>query len=258
MFAFLNKVGVLLPELIPRVGFHKFLDSLTYTKGNPTLKPQLTDAYKFTVTYDKQPFFSISYNKTKDVIFENAPKQEGNQTFTTPENLAQFENIAFELNFPIQIGKRISGFGGNQAIFNHYNANYMGGKYDGKQWNWLAYWQVAYKPADTWNIEVSGYYITKFLSEFFTIKSQGALNFAIQKSIRDNKGKFTLNFNDVLFSEKSRGSILYQNINVKFRQWEETRNVRLSFTWSFGNQKLNAARNRNTASDDETKRVKTK
>lgn len=238
--------------------FILFLDSLTYTKGNPTLKPQITDAYKFTITYDNQPFFSVSYNKTRDVIFDNAPKQQGNQTFTTPENLAQFENIALELNFPVQIGKKISGFGGNQAIYNHYKANYMGGKYNGKQWNWLAYWQIGYKPVKTWNIEVSGYYITKFLSEFFTIKNQGALNLAIQKSILDNKGKFTLNFNDVLFSEKTRGAILYQDINVRFRQWEDTRNVRLSFTWSFGNQKLNAVRNRNTASDNENKRVRIK
>lgn len=238
--------------------FVLFLDSLTFSKGNPTLKPQLTDAYKLSLTYDKQPLFSVSYNKTNDVIFNDAPKQEGTKTFTTPENLAQFENVVFELNFPIEFGKKISGYGGNQAIFNHYKANYLGGTYNGKQWNWLAYWQVAYKPIKTWMVEVSGYYISKFLSEFFTIKGQGALNFAVQKTIADNRGKFSLNFNDVLFSEKSRGSILYQDINVKFRQWEDSRNVRLSFSWSFGNQKLNAARSRKTASDEESNRVKTK
>jgi len=238
--------------------FVLFLDSLTFSRGNPTLKPQITDAYKFSVTYDKQPFFAVSYNKTNDVIFNDAPKQEGNKTFTTPENLAQFNNLAFELNFPIQFGKKISGFAGNQAILNHYTANYLGGKYDGKKWNWLAYWEVGYKPASTWNIEVSGYYISSFLTEFFTIKSQGSLNFAIQKSVLDKRGKFTLNFNDVLFTEKTRGSVLYQDINVKFRMREDTRNVRLSFTLSFGNQKLNAARSRKTASDAEAGRVKTK
>lgn len=234
------------------------LDSLTYTKGNPLLKPQLTDAYKFSLTYDNQPLFSISYNRTKDIIFENAPKQEGNKTFTTPENLAQFENVAIELNFPIQFGKKISGFGGNQAIWNHYTADYLGARYNEKRWNWLAYWQVAYKPVTDWSIEVSGYYTTRLLNEFFTIGQQGSLGIAIQKSVWEKKGKFTLNFNDVLFSEKTKGSVAYQDINVKFRQWEESRNVRLSFTYSFGNQILKAARNRNTAAEDEKNRVKLK
>ncbi|MBR2647560.1 MAG: TonB-dependent receptor [Sediminibacterium sp.] len=234
------------------------LDSLTFTKGNPLLKPQITDAYKFSITYDKQPFFAISYNKTKDVIFDNAPKQEGNKTFTTPENLAQYENLAFELNFPIQFGKKISGFGGNQAILNHYKADYLGTRFDKKAWNWLAYWQVAYKPVNTWKIEISGYYTTQFLTEFFTIGEQGSLGVAIQKSIADNKGKFTLNFNDILFSEKTRGNVVYQNINVNFRQWEESRNVRLSFSWSFGNQSLKAVRSRTTAGEAEKNRVKLK
>ncbi len=234
------------------------LDSLTYTKGNPMLRPQMTDAFKIAATYDNQPFFAVSYNKTTDVIFENAPKQEDNKTYTTPENLAQFQNLAIELNFPINFGKKISGFGGNQAILNHYKADYLGSKYDKKAWNWIAYWQVEYKPAPTWSMEVSGYYTTRFLNEFFTIGKQGSLGVAIQKTFWDKKGKLTLNFNDVLFSEKTTGNVLYQNINVKFRQWEESRNVRLSFSWSFGNQSLKAERSRKTAAEDEKNRVKLK
>lgn len=234
------------------------LDSLTYTKGNPLLKPQLTDAYKFSATYDNQPFFSISYNRTTDVIFDNAPRQEDNKTYTMPENLAQFQNLAIELNFPVKFGKKISGFAGNQAILNHYKADYLGAKYDQKAWNWIAYWQVAYKPLPTWSMEVSGYYTTKFLNEFFTIGSQGSLGIAIQKTIWGNKGKLTLNFNDVLFSEKTTGNVVYQDINVRFKQWEESRNVRLSFSWSFGNQLLKAERIRKTAAEDEKSRVKIK
>lgn len=234
------------------------LDSLTYSKGNPLLKPQLTDTWKFSVTYDSQPFISVSYNKTTDVIFENAPKQEDNKTYTMPENLAQFQNLAIELNFPVKIGKKINGFAGNQAILNHYKAEYLGATYDKKAWNWIAYWQVEFKPFPTWSIETSGYYTTKFLNEFFSIGRQGSLGVAIQKTAWDNKGKFTLNFNDVFFSEKTTGNIQYQDINVKFRQWEESRNVRLSFTWSFGNQSLKAERSRKTAAEDEKNRVKIK
>ena len=73
----------------------------------------------------------------------------------------------------------------------------------------------------------------------------------------EKKARISLNFNDLLFSQKTRGSIVYQDINVAFRQWGETRNVRLVFSYSFGNQKLKAVRNRNTGSDAEASRVKT-
>jgi hypothetical protein len=237
--------------------FIQYLDSLTYTRGNPLLRPEVTDAFKLGLTYQNQPFFSFSYNRTYDVIFDDAPKQDGNLTYTTPENLAAYENMVFELNFPIEFGKKITGYGGNQFIYNHYKAVYLGGLYDRYKWNWQAYWQVSYKPTPVWNFEVSGFYLTPFLNEFIEIGDMGSLNFAIQHSFLDKKARLTLNFNDLLFSQRSRGVIQYQEINVAFRQTNETRNVRLAFNYSFGNQKLKAVRNRSTGSDAEANRVKT-
>lgn len=237
--------------------FIEFLDSLTYTRGNPLLKPETADEYKFSITYENQPFFSVSYNKKQDVIVDDAPNQVGNLTYTTPENLAAYENVAFELNFPIEFGKKITGYAGNQFIYNHYKANYLGAQFNQSKWNWLAYWQVAYKPADTWNVEISGYYMTKSLQEFITLNDLGAFNFSIQKSIWNKKGRLSLNFSDIFFSERSAGFIKYEAIDVKFRQLEDSRNIILSFRYSFGNQKLKATRSRSTASDAEENRVKT-
>lgn len=236
--------------------FIEYADSLTYSKGNPLINPEMVDAYKIGLTYQNQPFFSISYNKTTDVIFNSAPKQDGNQTYVMPENLGTHENLMFELNFPLNFGKKISGYGGNHLIYNHYQADYLGGLYNQSKWNWQAYWQVAYKPKPGWNIEVSGFYTTKFLEEFLTINPLGSLNLAIQKSFWEKKGKLTLNFNDLLFSEKSTAMIDYQYINIKVKSQSESRNVRLAFTYSFGNQKLKATRSRESASDAESNRVK--
>jgi hypothetical protein len=237
--------------------FIQYLDSLTYTRGNPLIRPELSDAYKISLTYQNQPFFSFSYNRTHDVIFNDAPKQEGNLTYTTPENLAGFENMVFELNFPLNFGKKISGYGGNQFTYNHYKADYLGGVYNRSKWNWQAYWQVSFKPTPVWNFEVSGFYTTNFLDEFIELGEMGSLNFAIQRTFFEKKAKISLNFNDILFSQKTRGALVYQDINVGFRQWNESRNVRLTFSYSFGNQKLKAARNRSTGSDAEANRVKT-
>lgn len=237
--------------------FIEFLDSLTYTRGNPLLRPETADEYKLSLTYENQPFFAISYNKKNDVIVNDAPNQDGNLTYTTPENLAVYDNWAFELNFPIEFGKKITGFGGNQLIYNRYKANYLGSQFNQSRWNWLAYWQVAYKPTDTWSVEISGYYMTRSLQEFITLEDLGSFDLGIQKSFWNKKGRLSLNISDIFFGERSRGLINYEIINVKFRQLEDSRNIRLSFRYSFGNQKLKAARSRNTASDAEENRVKT-
>jgi outer membrane receptor protein involved in Fe transport len=236
--------------------FIEYADSLTYSKGNPLINPEMVDAYKIGLTYQNQPLFSVSYNKTNDVIFNSAPKQDGNQTYVTPENLGTNENITFELNFPLNFGKKISGYGGNHLIYNHYKADYLGGVYDHSKWNWQAYWQVAYKPKPNWNIEISGFYTTQFLEGFLTINPLGSINLAIQKLFWDKKGKLTLNFNDILYSEKSGAMIDYLYINIIAKNMNESRNVRLAFTYSFGNQKLKASRSRESASDAESNRVK--
>ena len=237
--------------------FTFFIDSLTYTQGNPLIRPEITNTSRLALTFQGQPFFAVNYNVTNDVIFQNAPRQQGNLAYATPENLGRFSNVAIELNFPIKFGSKISGFGGNQAVYNHYKAEYLGGVYNQSRWNWIAYGQVAYKPTSTLTFEVSGFYSTRFLNEFITIDPLGNLNFAIQQSFWDRKGRVSLNFSDVFYSNQTRADIIYQDIRLRFNQRSESRNIRLTFTYAFGNQKLKAARSRSTGSETETNRVKT-
>lgn len=237
--------------------FVNVIDSLTYTRGNPLLKPQTTDGYKFTLSYKNQPFFGVSYNITRDVIFQNAPRQEGNLTYTTTENLARLENLAFELNFPIKVGKKVDGFGSNQFVRNHYKADYLNGTYDKAKWNWMFYSQVTYRPSPTLSFEVSGFYMTRFLDEFLTLEPFGNLNFGVQKSIWNKKGRISLNCNDILYTNRTKGRLQYQEIDVALFEKNDSRSIRLAFNYSFGNQKLKAARNRSTGTDAEANRVRT-
>jgi Outer membrane protein beta-barrel family/Carboxypeptidase regulatory-like domain len=236
--------------------FAYFIDSLTYTKGNSNLKPEIANAAKLAVVYDGQPFIAIERTITNDVIIENAPLVDGNKTFTTAQNLAQFSNWTFQLNFPIKLGKWLDGFGGNQAVYNAYNADYQGFKYNATRWNWLAYWGITAKlPADI-KVEINGFYMTKFLNEFFTIQPMGGLNIAASKTFWDKRGRLSLNFNDVFYSQKTDAIVDLQNIKVSFTQREYSRNARMTFSYTFGNTKVKNVRSRGTGSESETSRVK--
>jgi hypothetical protein len=235
------------------------LDSLTFKRGNPFLRPQLTNELKLQVTFDGQPFFAVGYNKTNDVIIENAPQQDAvtKRTFTTAENLATYNNYFVELNFPLNFGKRISGYGGNQLIYNVYDANYLGGNFNQGRMNWLAYIGVNVKMTKTLSAEINGYYMTKSQQEFLTLNSQGSLSVSLQQKVLGGKGKISLSANDIFYTEKNSGTIKYQDIDLQYFERESSRNIRLGFTYSFGNDILKATRNRKTGSETEAGRVKT-
>ncbi len=236
--------------------FAYFIDSLTYTQGNPQLRPETSNNGQLTLTYDSQPFIRISYSKTNDVIIENAPRLEGTRTFTTAENLAEYERWAFELNFPIKFRDIIDGFGGNQFIRNAYDAEYLDERYNRAKWNWLAYAQINVKlPADI-KLEVSGWYMTNFLEEFFDIGAMGGLDLGLSKTFWNERGRLSLSLNDLLYTEKTRVHIDYADVLVNFFERNDSRNARLTFSYRFGNTELKGARRRSTGSENESARVK--
>ncbi|MDB5231066.1 MAG: hypothetical protein JWN76_1871 [Chitinophagaceae bacterium] len=233
-----------------------YMDSITYTAGNPLLRPEISDGFQLNFTYQNQPFFGVSYNTTKDVIFQNAPKQVGNLTYAIPENLAKFENITVMVNLPLKFGKKIDGFASNQLVNNHYKAKYLDLVYDQHKWNYTLFAQMSYKPVPSWSFEASAFYITKFLNEFVTLEPISNISFGVQHFMWERKGRISLNISDAFYGNTETGRIDYSNIHVQFRQRSESRNARLSFVYSFGNQKLKAVRNRSTGSDTENNRVK--
>lgn len=247
---------------INRPGFQQqnpfafFIDSLTYTQGNPALRPEISNNAQLALTYDSQPFIRISYDKTDDVIIENAPRLEGTSTFTTAANLAEYEHWAFEVNFPVKFKKLIDGYGGNQFILNSYNAEYLGERFERSKWNWLAYAQVNVNlPAD-FKIEIGGWYMTKFLEEFFDIGAMGGMNLGISKSFWDKRGRISLSINDLFYTQFSNVHVDYADVLVDFLQRDDSRNARITFSYRFGNTELKSARRRETGSDSETSRVK--
>ena len=236
--------------------FAFFIDSLTYTQGNPKLRPEISNNGQFAVTYDNQPFMRISYSKTNDVIIENAPRLEGTRTFTTSENLAKYERWAFELNFPVKIGDIVDGYGGNQFIRNAYDAEYLDIHYKRAKWNWLAYTQINVKlPAD-FKFEIGGWYMTNFLEEFFDIGSMGGMSLGLSKTFWEKRGRLSLSVNDVLYTQKTNVHIDYGDVLVNFFERGDSRNARLTFSYRFGNTELKGARRRNTGSEEESSRVK--
>jgi len=236
--------------------FVRYIDSLTYTKGNPLLQPETANQYKLALTFKNRPFFILSYNKRKDVIFQNAPQQIGNITYTMPDNLGKYENFSAQLILPIAFIPHTEGYFSNQLMSNRYRAHYLNGVFDQQQWNVLSYLQLAYRFDKKLLFEVSGYYTSKSLNEFALIESKGSLNLSLQRTILGGKGKINLNANDILYTDKTSARIQYQNIDISLRQRIESRNFRLSFSYNFGGKDGKTSR-KEVEKSEEYNRVRT-
>lgn len=244
------------PSYLQQNPFIRYIDSLTYTKGNPLLQPETANQYKLALTFRNHPFFMLSYNNRKDVIFQNAPQQIGNITYTMPDNLGRYENFSAQLNLPITFIPNTEGYISNQIMSNSYRAHYLNGVFDEQQWNVLSFLQLAYRFDRKWVFEVSGYYTSRSLNEFALIESKGSLNLSLQRTVLGGKGKINLNANDILYTDKTSARIHYQDIDINLRQRIESRNFRLSFTYNFGG-KDGKTRRKEVEKSEEYNRVKT-
>ena len=105
--------------------------------------------------------------------------------------------------------------------------------------------------------ELSGFYQSRSLYGVMTRRPFGALNVGLQKKLPNTRGTLRLSGEDVLWTNllqldtenKAEGYTAY------FDGRAHNRLVRLTYSRTFGNQKVNVNNKRATGSDEERRRV---
>jgi outer membrane receptor protein involved in Fe transport len=233
-----------------------YLDPYSQQRGNPFLQPQFTNSYQAGLIYHKQPVLLLAYSRTTNAI-SLATAQQDSVLYQTTTNLGRLANYSATLNFPLSLGKRVSGYGGTILYYNQYNSEYLGGQYDNGQLSATFYLQTKVSLPQGVGLEVSGFWQTAGVNGLLNYRPFGALNLGLQKSFWHEQAQLRLAVSDAFFTSKQRGTVQYQGLDVRFFNQTESQQVRLSFTCKFGNQALRAARKRATGLDEERGRVKT-
>ncbi|WP_161787233.1 outer membrane beta-barrel protein [Hymenobacter sp. IS2118] len=232
-----------------------YLDPYTSQRGNPFLKPQFTNDYKLALTYQKQPFFLLGYSRTRDAI-SLVTATEDSAVYSTTANLDHLERYSATLNFPLNLGKRMTGYAGVNVFYNQYLSQYLGSTYRNGRTAATFYAQSNVKLPQGVALEISGYYQTAGVNGLINFRGFGALNLGVQKSLLNERATLRLSLNDALFSARQRGTVRYQDLDVSFLSYGESRQLRASFSYKLGNQQLKAARKRSTGLEEERGRVK--
>ncbi|GAA4389365.1 TonB-dependent receptor domain-containing protein [Hymenobacter koreensis] len=233
-----------------------YLDPYTQQRGNPSLLPEFAHNYKLALTYDQQPFIVLDYSRTNGII-SLVTETEGAQIYSIPRNLDHQNSYSASLNVPLSFVKQLTGYAGVSVARNEYV--YLDENRPARQARTAAtfYGQANVQLPHQWKLEASGFYQTAGLDGILRYRAFGNLNVGGQKNMLDGRATLRLTVNDVLFTNQQRGRVDFQQNDVRFVSYRESRQARISFSYKLGNQKLKAARKRATSLEEERGRVKT-
>jgi hypothetical protein len=235
-----------------------FLDPFTYKQGNPNLLPQFTHSFQLTHTFKQAFITTLAYSRVTDAIIDEVPRQIAaeNKTFVTSENIDTQDNISLTLSFPLPLAKWWQMQTNLTGFYNNYKSVYNDQLLQLRQTSWNAYVSQNFTLSKTTALEISGFYNGAGVYGFYQFRPQGAVSMGLRKEIWAKKGRLSLNVNDLFWTNRFRGIAQFQDIDFSISSFWQSRQVRASFTYRFGNQQVKAARQRDTGADELKARMK--
>lgn len=240
--------------------FENKLDELTYSKGNPMLRPQFTHSFELSPTYSGFPILTLGYSRTRDVFTQVLDTTNVRATFITQENIADQENYTLSVNIPTKINKWWDGFISVTGMSSRFEAKFREGFEVNQQFEaFNLYAEQTFKLPKDFSIQLSGWYNSRAFWGTLRSEPQGAMDLGIQKKLFKDKGTLRLRVGDILRTAGWAGENVFSpGLYMLAKGTWESRTTTLSFSYRFGNSDVKAARQRKTGLEDESRRVKGK
>ncbi|MFD2564041.1 outer membrane beta-barrel protein [Aquimarina rubra] len=234
--------------------FVYYYDPFTFEEGNPNLKPAFTNSFRFNLTYEDQPFFSVSYGQTKDALFEIITQNDTSaETSRSVINLAENNNFTASLFGPLDFIKGLGGYTGIIVNYNEYTSERLTPALDLSQWSLTWYTSAEYQLPWDINSEISGYYSTGGLEGQIEYKWMAGVDVAVSKKFMNDRLKVSLEFEEIL-NRKFFGSINYDNVNATIVNDWPRQNIFLQLNYNFGS-KFSKNKKRSNVSEEERDRI---
>jgi iron complex outermembrane receptor protein len=267
-------VGLSVSRRIDRPGYSQLnpflfqIDATIYSTGAPLLRPQITWSYEASYTV-KQLNFTLGYSHTTDaqtsvlsrildVIpdFQIKPGQDSNITVQIPVNLESNDYFGLTATLPWRVKPWWNMMGNVNVFYNHFNGNIGGAALSNGSPAANLRLNNTFTFKKGWGAELNANYNSAGRYGYSRSFAQWGLAAGVQKSVIQNKGTIRLNATDIFFTNLPKATVTYTGRYVEnWHAIRDTRVVTLSFTYRFGNSKVQAARRRTTASEEERQRA---
>ncbi len=236
--------------------FENKLDELTYQKGNAFLRPQYTNVVEMSHIFMGFLTSTVGYNYVKDYATEVTDTLR-NATYVQQQNLATQQLLTFNVSSPTPIKKWWNGFVNIWYNYQIFKGAIGNNKLRQEIPNYGVYLQQSFTLSKTYSAEVSGWYSgPNVWGATWKTKPQGSLDLGMQKQMLHNTATLKLAITDILFTSPWNAASNFGGANISGGGKWESRTCRLTFSWRFGSAQISAARERKSALDAESKRIK--
>ncbi|WP_207493239.1 outer membrane beta-barrel protein [Aridibaculum aurantiacum] len=243
--------------------FQFLIDVTLYSTGNTRLLPQFTWSYEMSYTL-KQLNFTLAYSRTRqnmttailryNDVFPSNPAAD-NVTVQIPLNLESSDYVGLNIAAPVRVNSWWNMMTNADLFYIHFNSNIANTPLSNGTPSARLSNNNTMTLGKGWTSELNFNYNSPGRSGYMEFRSSWGLAAGIQKNVMKNKGTVRFNISDIFWTNLPRATITYGNYIENWRAYRETRVANLTFTYRFGNNKVQAARRRITASEDERRRA---
>lgn len=233
-----------------------FSDPFTFFGGNENILPTYTNTFKTDFSH-KSLITLIQYSRDKNLIasFQPTLDEETNTVFLRTENIDQSQTVAMMVAFPLKITSWWETQNNFTANYQKVKSELNGEKFEVDQKGLQVVFTNTFNLPKNYTIELMGYYVSPAIFGYYKMLSRGFVNLGIQKEF-EKCGTLRVSCNDIFETSQLRfrsfeGTDLELTGRLKF----EKRVFMATYTYKFGNNKIQGTRNRKVGSQEEQRRV---
>ncbi|MBN8687541.1 MAG: TonB-dependent receptor [Chitinophagales bacterium] len=233
------------------------LNEYSFMKGNTRLQPQYTNSFDITHVYKYRLTTKLTYSHVKDIFAQIPDTVDKTKSFMTKKNLATQDVVALNISYPFQY-KWYSFFASLNSNYSHYVADFGGGdrKVNQEVFSLTYFMQNSFNLGKGWTGEVSLLYISPSVWQgLIRSDAMGNVDAGLQKVILKGKGNVKIAMSDIFRTMKWGGDTRFAGVTNRFSGNGEMQQVKLNFSYRFGNSQVKAARQRKSAIEEERKRA---
>lgn len=237
--------------------FENRLDELTYQKGNPFLRPQFTNNIELKHTYRYKLSTSIGFSDVQDFFAQITDTTEGRRNFITQRNLARQRIWSLSSALPFSPTKWWRVYASAGVTHSRYRAQFEPGKeirINATVAN--LYQQHSFTINKNWSGEISGFYTSPYVwAGTYECRAIWSLDAGLQRKVLKDQGTIRLGVSDIFRRMPWEGVSRLGALRIEASGGWESRLLRATFTYRFGNKEVKAAQQRSTGVDDLNRRV---
>ena len=199
---------------------------------------------------------SLSYSHIKDYFAQIIDTVE-NKTYITQKNLAQQDIFSLNFSAPVTITKWWTSFATLNAYHSAYKADFGDGKIINENVDAFSlYMQQSFSIKKGPTFELTGFYNSPSVwGGTFKSSAIGSVDVGVQQKLFKGAGTIKVSFTDVFNTLHWKGVSDYGGSHLVASGNFESQQLKINFSFRFGNSQVKAARQRKAAADEENKRL---